>query len=77
MHTIGLSPKLIPSVIGLIVGLVLVIVGERDVGLAIIGTSTGTLGLGYAAPPGVVVAPELEVDVASDDLLGDPSPPAR
>lgn len=54
MSTIGLSPKLFPAVLAILVGIVLVIVHERDTGLAVLLTGVGGLGLGYAAPPGVV-----------------------
>ena len=54
MSTIGLSPKLFPAVLAIVVGVVLLVLHERDTGLAVLLTGVGGLGLGYAAPPGAV-----------------------
>lgn len=58
MQTIGLSPKLIPAVIAILVGGILIAVGERDTGLAVLLTGLGGLGLGYRLPPGKVEYPD-------------------
>ena len=50
----NLSPKLFPAVLSILVGAGLVVIGERDTGLAVLLTGVGGLGLGYAAPPGKV-----------------------
>lgn len=71
MKTIGLSPKLIPACIACVLGLVLYLIGEHTVGLSVLLTGVGALGLGVWAPPGVVAT---EVGPASDDLLPDPPP---
>lgn len=54
MRTIGLSPKLYPAVLAVLVGLVLTLVGN-DIGVGILLTGISSLGLGVAAPPGDVV----------------------
>ena len=50
MKTVGLSPKLFPAVIAIIVGAVLMATGDHDTGLAVLLTGVGGLGLGYVAP---------------------------
>lgn len=67
MATIGLSPKLIPAVLAVLVGFGLLVLGEHDTGLAVLLTGVGALGLGYAAPPGSVTTPQ--IDGGSDSRL--------
>jgi hypothetical protein len=55
--TIGLSPKLIPACLAILVGFALILIDQDTTGLSVLLTGIGALGLGYAAPPGAVEAP--------------------
>lgn len=63
--TIGLSPKLYAAVAAIIVGLILIALGEREIGLGMVIAGAGQLGIGYVAPPGLVVT-------AADGQVEDP-----
>lgn len=58
MKTLGISPKVIaPAILNLIVGGVLVLLGERELGIGcLLAVVTGT-GAGIAARPGITVTP--------------------
>jgi len=53
VRTAGLSNKLYASAGGIVIGLVLVLIGERTTGVSILVTAAASLGLGYAAPADV------------------------
>lgn len=55
MRTLGLSKKLQPVVLGLVVGVVLYLLGEQTTGLAVLLTCVSALGLGAAAPADHVI----------------------
>ena len=67
--TLGRSPKVVwPAIAAAGLGVTLVLVGEltdsaraRAAGLGALASSALTVGLGYAAPPGAVVAPDHDV----------------
>ena len=65
MRTIGLSPKLYPSIIAIVTGVILLVVGKEDAGLAVILTGVGGLGLGAALPPGQVEVPAEDIGPAT------------
>lgn len=65
--TIGLSPKLIPSIIVVVLGVLVALLVDRTVGLTAIVGGLGTLGAGYAAPAG-------HVAIADDHPGPDPDP---
>jgi hypothetical protein len=78
--TIGLSPKLYPAILALIVGVILLALGERETGLAVIGTALASLGLGYVAPPGLIVTAAdgyLDTDAGPDPVEPEPDTPKR
>lgn len=72
---LGLSPKLVPALAGILVGVLVALLVDHRAGLTIIGTAGTALGAGYALPPGEVAYPDHRPGPASDELLGDPSPP--
>lgn len=69
--TIGLSPKLIPSVIGIAVGIIVALFVDKAVGLGILGTAVASLSAGYVAPAGAVAIadPEVAPDAHPDDAI--------
>jgi hypothetical protein len=77
--TIGLSPKLIPSIVLIALGTVVALLVDKPVGLAAIVGGFGTLGGGYLAPAGnVAVADEDDGPDAESfpDELTDPIEPS-
>jgi hypothetical protein len=50
MRTVGLSKKLVPALVGIVVGFLVCVLVDKETGLSILLTAVGALGLGYAAP---------------------------
>lgn len=65
--TLGLSPKLYPAVVAMLIGLILLAFGQSEAGVGVLLAGSGQLGLGYALPPGEVVSGE--VGPGSDAFL--------
>ncbi|WP_026912325.1 hypothetical protein [Patulibacter minatonensis] len=71
--TIGLSPKLIPAVALVILGIIVALAVDKAIGLTAIVGGLGTLGAGYVAPAGAVTIadPQVAPDAHPDDELSD------
>lgn len=58
MKQLGISPKVVvPAVAQLAAGIVLLVAGERELGVGLVVASASTAVLGYTASPGDVVHP--------------------
>lgn len=56
-NTVGVSPKVSwPTVTGVVVGGVLLLLGYEDIGLAVLLSALGYGGIGVAVKPGTVAA---------------------
>jgi hypothetical protein len=67
VKTVGVSPKVyIPLGVGLVVGIVLILVGEKETGITLLLTTAGLAGVGAGASPGEVAVENVEADNMGD-----------
>lgn len=72
MQTNGISPKvLLPVLVNLAIGGVLILLGERELGLGLLLAVATNAGLGYAAKPGDVSDTPLILSYEADGTLVD------